>query len=132
MYAGTFVSRQLLVNGEVPFREASRLRFNYSSSWQANGLNTGDLDSEGNLITYKVYLEEGVNDITLKVVLGDMGELLGEIQEIMNTVNGYRRRLLMVTGPDPDEYRDYNFDKTMPTVLRGFKSQGGKALRHIR
>ncbi len=123
LYAGTFVSRQLLVNGEVPFREASRLRFNYSSNWQANGLNTGDLDSEGNLITYKVYLEEGVNDITLKVVLGDMGELLGEIQEIMNTVNGYRRRLLMVTGPDPDEYRDYNFDKTMPTVLRGFKSQ---------
>lgn len=122
-YSGTYVSRQLLVDGEVPFEEASRLRFNYSTSWMTNKINAGVKDENGNLVTYKVYLSKGVHEITLKVVLGDMGELLSLIEDSLATVNDYRRKLLMVTGPSPDEYRDYNFDKSMPNVLRGFKAQ---------
>ncbi|HPE95628.1 MAG TPA: extracellular solute-binding protein, partial [Bacillota bacterium] len=122
-YSGTYVSRALYVDGEIPFEEASRLRYNYSQKFTTNGLNTGKTDEKGNYITYKVYLEAGRREISMKVVLGDMGVLLSQIEECMNTINEYRRKLLMVTGPKPDEYRDYNFDKTMPAVLRGFKTQ---------
>lgn len=122
-YSGTYVSRQLLVDGELPFEEAARLRFNYSTAWKTDKLNAGVMDENGNIVSYKIFLSKGVHTLTLKVVLGDMGELLSLIEDSLATVNDYRRKLLMVTGPDPDEYRDYAFDKSMPNVLRGFKAQ---------
>lgn len=118
VYAGMYTSRKVYINGEVPFAEAANLRFDYSSDWQTNPLSSADGETQ-----YKFYLEEGENTIRFEAVLGDMAEILREVENSLNTINEYYRKILMLTGSDPDEYRDYNFQRIMPDVLRGLVQQ---------
>ncbi len=116
-YSGIYVSRKVYINGEVPFEEAGNLRFSYSSEWVTEPLNDGDTN-------FKFYLEAGKpNTIRLEVVLGDMAEVLREVETSLSNLNGYYRKILMITGPDADEYRDYGFDKLIPDVLKGLKKE---------
>ena len=62
---GMFTSRRIKINGEIPFREASFLRFKYSPDWQSKPLNDGYTD-------FMFYLEKGENIIEFEVVLGHM------------------------------------------------------------
>ncbi|MDD4475427.1 MAG: extracellular solute-binding protein [Eubacteriales bacterium] len=122
-YSGVYVSRELLIDGVIPFNEASFLRFTFSDGFQAKPLTNGTDN-------YKIYLEKGIRTITMRVVLGDMAEVLADIQNSLKKINEYRRQLLMVTGPDPDEYRDYQFDKTMPAVMKGLLQESANLYAH--
>ena len=115
-YSGIYVSRKLYINGELPFKEAGNLRFNYSSNWLTDPLNDGNTD-------FKFYLEEGVNTLRFEVVLGDMAEVLSDVENSLSAINGYYRKILMITGPEADEHRDYGFDKLIPDVLKGLKDE---------
>ncbi len=115
-YSGVYVSRKIYIDGECPFAEAAFLRFNYSDSWQTATLTDGDTD-------FKFYLEKGVHVMRLEVVLGDMATVLNKVETSLNNINGYYRKILMITGPEPDEYRDYGFERTQPDVVRGFKTE---------
>ena len=42
---------------------------------------------------------------------------MGEMQDIVLDLNEIYRRIVMFTGPDPDVYRDYQFDKVIPEVI---------------
>lgn len=112
-YSGIYVSRKIYINGELPFREAGNLRFSYSSEWVTESLNDGNQE-------FKFYLKAGEpNTIRFEVVLGDMAEVLRSVEASLSNLNGYYRKILMITGPDPDEYRDYDFDMLIPDVLKG-------------
>ena len=115
-YSGIYVSRKIYINGELPFKEAGNLRFPYTSDWQTKPL------SDGNT-TFKFYLNKGVNKIRFEVVLGDMSSVLSTVESSLANINGYYRKILMITGPDADEYRDYGFDKLIPDVLKGLKDE---------
>ena len=116
-YSGIYVSRKVYINGELPFAEAGNLRFSYSTEWLAEPLNDGTTN-------FKFYLEAGKpNTIRLEVVLGDMAEVLRSVETSLSNLNGYYRKILMITGPDADEYRDYGFDKLIPDVLKGLRKE---------
>ncbi len=117
-FAGMYVSRRVYINGELPFAEANNLRFSYSSDWQTTGLNSGDANNP-----YMFYLKEGTNKIRFEVVLGDMSEILSTVEASLNSINEYYRKILMITGPDPDEHRDYGFDKLIPDVISGLRNE---------
>ncbi len=117
-YSGMYVSRRIYINGKLPFEEANNLRFSYSSEWQTAGLNSGDVNNP-----YLFYLEKGVNKIRFEVVLGDMAEILSTVETSLSSINEYYRKILMITGPDPDEYRDYGFDKLIPDVINGLNKE---------
>ncbi len=112
LYSGIYVSRRIYINGDMPFKEAGNLRFPYSDDWQTKPLNDGNTE-------FKFYLKEGVNKIRFEVVLGDMSEILNTVESSLAAINGYYRKILMITGPEADEYRDYGFDKLIPDVLKG-------------
>ena len=119
--AGLFSSRKLLIYGGdyngVPFEEAKRLRFNYSDAWQVEPLG----NDEG---AYEFYFEKGVKyTIRLEVVLGEMGSILREVDESLVRMNDYYRKIVMITGTDPDTYLDYNFSQLIPDVLRGMRQE---------
>ena len=119
--AGLFSSRKLLIYGGdyngVPFTEAKRLRFGYSDAWQVEPLG----DENG---AFEFYFEKGVNyTIRLEVVLGEMGSILREIDESLVRMNDYYRKIVMITGTDPDTYLDYNFAQLIPDVLRGMRQE---------
>ncbi|MDD4422568.1 MAG: ABC transporter substrate-binding protein, partial [Eubacteriales bacterium] len=45
------------------------------------------------------------------------------IENSLATINTYYRKILMITGPEPDEYRDYYFQRLIPDVVKGLKEQ---------
>lgn len=116
IYAGMYVSRRIYINGTLPFEEASYLRFNFSDNWVTNPLNDGNRD-------FKFYFNKGLNVIRMEVVLGRMSEVLSSVENSLNVLNGYYRKILMITGPTPDEYRDFHFEKLIPDVIKGLVAQ---------
>lgn len=123
---GMYVSRKIYINGELPFKEAGNCRFNYDSSWQMGGFYDGKYEIPNSGSSFKFFLNKGVNKIRIEVVLGDMAEILSSVETTLTNANAFYRKILMLTGPDPDEYRDYGFDKLMPEVLKGLKQSAAE------
>ena len=102
----------------APFDEAQRLQYNYDSDWQTTGLVSDELDQNGKAKEYAVYLKEGVTyTLKLEVTLGTMGDIVREVEEVLNIVNESYLRIIQLTGTTPDEYSDYSFSRVMPDVL---------------
>ena len=112
---GIFTSRRLLIDGEVPFKEAESLRFGYDANWQ--------LEALGGAEPYLFYLEKGTHQLTLQVVMGDVAEVIGQVQASLTTLNEVYRKIIMIAGTSPDVYRDYNFKALIPEEIAEFGRQ---------
>ena len=106
-----FVSRKLYINGELPFAEAGTLQFAYDDEFQAKPLNDGTTE-------FQFYFEAG-KEYTLRfeVVLGNMAELISEIEASLVNLNQIYLKIKQITGATPDQYRDYNFIELIPNEL---------------
>lgn len=118
-YSGMYVSRKVYINGELPFNEAKYLQFKYDGNWVTNNLSDGENE-------FLFYLEAGANTIRMEVVLGDMASILSRVNTSLQAINSYYRKILMITGTDPDEYRDYRFERLIPDVLKGLRAQSAE------
>lgn len=72
-------------------------------------------DADGN--AYKFHLTKGKHTIRLKNTLGDLGEYLSELSDSVFNMNQMYRQILVLTGTEPDEYRDYQIEKVYPEVI---------------
>lgn len=116
---GLCVYRRLTVDGEVPFAEAERLKFDYDSGWQVK--TAGDAKNG----EWQLYFEAGrTYELTLEVTCGEYAEVLSLLNAVQSELNRLYRELLMVTGPDPDLYRDYHFRELLPDTLAGLEACG--------
>ena len=106
-----FVSRKLYINGELPFAEAANLEFNYGDEFQVKPLNNGETE-------FQFYFEAG-KEYTLRfeVVLGNMAELISQIENTLVNLNQIYLKIKQITGATPDQYRDYNFIELIPEEL---------------
>ena len=98
---GFFSNRRVYINGEVPCTELDDVKIQYDPNWQTVDLS----DADGNLIYVK--MNKGWNTITLEAVPGDIGAVMERLDDLIFELNYYYRRILMITGPSPDEYNDY-------------------------
>ncbi len=114
-YDGVSAHRRLYVNGVIPFEEANKLEFPYDTEWQ-----TFKFQNEAEEDLY-LYLEEGENIIALEVVLGSSAKIAEQLQESVLELNTIYRQIIMITGSSPDDYRDYNIDEQIPTILNDLK-----------
>lgn len=74
----------------------------------------------------KYWLNKGVNTLRLEVVLGDVSKTTSEIDEIVYTLNNYYRQIIMITGSNPDTYRDYNLESEIPELINTLESVSKK------
>lgn len=111
--ANNVSARRLMIDGKVPFAEAEQIEFPYSGSWQSTVLGAEETGGEG----YRFWLPKGDHVIRMEVTLGSFASIVGEMQDIVLDLNEIYRRIVMFTGPDPDVYRDYQFDKVIPEVI---------------
>ena len=101
----------------IPFEEAGKLQFNYSTDWQSGKLTDGK-------DTFNIYFKEGVvYTIRLEVTLGNMGDIVSRVQKSLDTINGAYLNILKLTGATPDEFRDYGFSRIMPDTMRAMVLQ---------
>lgn len=131
---GMFISRTIRIssNGEgddlgryglpdgtaaLPFREVFNTRFNYKKDWQVSSLTDGNE-------TFKFYFQEGVHyTIYFEVSLGALAEQLQIVENAMTELNSCYLDILRLTGSDPDEYQDYNFEDALPDVMYTLNEQ---------
>ncbi len=120
---GMFTSRRILINNEIQFREASNIRFKFSPNWQAKVANNGEQE-------FTFYLKKGENTITFETVLGDMTEYVYQIEQLIDSLNAAYKNILQLTGPTPDAYRDYGFNRLVPQSVEAIR-QGAEELYRI-
>ncbi len=111
MYDGVSAHRRLYVNNEIQFAEANQLEFAYDNVWKTFTLKNENKDD------LYVYLYKGTNTVSLEVVLGSSSKIAEELQECVLEMNTIYRQIIMITGSSPDDYRDYNIDKQIPTIV---------------
>jgi ABC-type glycerol-3-phosphate transport system substrate-binding protein len=112
---GFSAHRRVLINGVVPVKEFDAVAFPYSTRWYQQSFT----DANGDDIY--VHLKAGQNTITLEAVPGDIGTTLQALEADLFTLNYYYRRILMITGPNPDEFNPYYVDEQIPELIDEFK-----------
>ena len=100
--------RELLVNGEVPFKEAECIKFAYSDQWYVQAV--------GGNAPMQIYLRPG-DTITLECVAGDTSEVTRNIDRSVLDLNDIYRKIIVITGTSPDIYRDYRLDTQIPDLI---------------
>ncbi len=116
--SGTFSNRKITVNGETPVIEASKIQFAYSSDWQM----VTPTDDYGNELLFK--FNKGENVIRIAATTGELSEYINAVETVVSKLNNDYRKILQITGPSPDEFRDYKLDEEIPEVISDLKAQG--------
>lgn len=106
---GNRITRRLTIDGKVPFEEAEKIDFEYKNDWRVERMGDGENP-------YLFYLEKGQHTLRLEVVLGDLASCIREVETSVRHLNDIYRQVIMVTGVEPDKYRDYQLGKVIPEV----------------
>ena len=112
---GFYSNRKLYIDGVCPNAESQQLKFDYTTDWTLTVPKT----ESGDTVYY--YLEAGDHTLTLESVPGEIGEIMDKLDGLVQEINDYYREIRQITGPDPDEYTDYNIDTIIPEVRDDFK-----------
>ncbi|MFB9326442.1 extracellular solute-binding protein [Paenibacillus aurantiacus] len=110
--------RKVMIDGEVPFAEMKAVPFDFGTGWQLNELGPGNGDEP-----YLFHLSEGKHRLRMEVTLGDMATYLRTIESSVLALNTIYRKIVMITGTVPDEYRDYQLDVKLPEIIGKFREQ---------
>lgn len=105
------VGRRIYLDGVVPFAEFDNFLFPYGSSYQTMTL----ADSDGT--PYELYLEAGTHTLRMEVSLTHLEQSVIELRSFINECNSMYRRIISITGANPDVYRDYYLDKELPELM---------------
>lgn len=108
---GGLSCRTIYIDGEVPFADMSSVAFSYDTNWKVRTL----ADDQGN--AYRFFLSKGKHAIRMEVTLGEMGTILSEMEGSIFRLNQIYRKVLVLTGVNPDRFRDYNIAKVYPEVI---------------
>ncbi|MBQ8780383.1 MAG: extracellular solute-binding protein [Oscillospiraceae bacterium] len=111
---GLFSNRRIYIDGEVPSEPFAEVKFYYDDDW------CSVVPEDENGEPAYVYLKSGKHSVTLECIPGDIGESMRNLDAIVYDANQYYMEILMITGPTPDEYTDYNVHKEIPTLLPAF------------
>lgn len=112
---GFYSNRRVYIDGEVPCEELNQYKFMYDSDWYTTTLKTDDGED------MYFYLTSGKHTLTLEVVPGEIGETMRKLEDYISSINKYYREILMITGPDPDEYNDYYIMDQIPELRDEFQ-----------
>lgn len=125
-YQRGFVSnRALYIDGEIPFEEVAAIAFQYDNAWNMMTL----ADENGN--PYQFALTAGTHTIRLEVTLGELGGILNELEDSVFRLNAMYRKILVLTGTDPDEFRDYQIAKVYPEVIAAMNLESKRLYRIV-
>lgn len=110
---GFVSSRSVYIDGECPFDECKLISFKYGNDWQMNTL------QDENGTPYQFALTAGKHTIKLEVTLGNLGNILTDLNDSVFRLNAMYRKILVYTGAEPDKFRDYKIDEVYPEVIKG-------------
>ena len=122
---GALSGRTVYIDGEVPFEDLESVTFSYNTGWEMKTLS----DAEGNPLRF--YLTKGAHTIRMEVTLGKMGPVLKEVEDSIFRLNQIYRKLLVLTGVNPDRFRDYNLAKVYPEAISAMDLESKRLYRIV-
>lgn len=111
---GLYTARSVKIDDKLLFSELKNIRFDYSSNWQLKIL--GDDEP------FDIYLEKGKHTISMTPTATELSEDISKVDAVVNELDEIYNSIIMVTGTDPDMYRDYYLDEAIPGMIDGMKS----------
>jgi ABC-type glycerol-3-phosphate transport system substrate-binding protein len=108
---GLVSNRSVLIDGRIPCAELEAAPFRYDNRWKL----LTPQDGEGRDLLFP--LAKGGHSLRLKAALGELGDILNTMEESVYRLNDSYRKILVLTGPDPDIYRDYRVDVVYPDII---------------
>lgn len=122
---GYIANRSLYIDGEIPFKEVSEIQFTYSNVWEMKCLQNDKGEA------YKFHLTKGKHTIRLKNTLGQLGVYLQELTDSVYNMNQMYRQILVLTGTEPDEFRDYRIDEVYPEVMEAMNIESKRLYKTV-
>ncbi len=122
---GALSARTVYIDGEVPFEELSAVTFGYNTGWEMRTL--GDKDGT----PFRFYLTKGRHTIRMEVTLGEMGPILKEVEDSIYRLNQIYRKLLVLTGANPDRFRDYKLNQVYPEAIQAMDLESKRLYRIV-
>ena len=122
---GAVSSRSLTIDGEVPFDGMANLAFDYSTAWEMLTLS----DDSGE--PYRFFLSAGEHTLRLEATLGEMGPILRRLEDSIYRLNLIYRKILVLTGVNPDRFRDYNLDKIYPEAIEAMDMESKRLYKLV-
>ncbi len=110
---GLYTARSIEIDGEKIFDELSDIRFKYSGDWQLKVL--GDSDP------FMFNLKKGRHTITLTPTVTELSDDIATVDSTVEKLDEIYSDIIMVTGTDPDMYRDYYLDENIPGMMDAMK-----------
>jgi ABC-type glycerol-3-phosphate transport system substrate-binding protein len=108
---GLVSNRSVLIDGAVPCGELEAAPFRYSNKWRLLTFQ----DDAGQELAFP--LTAGKHRFRLQAALGGLGPMLNTMEESVFRLNEAYRKILVLTGPEPDLYRDYRVEAVYPEVI---------------
>jgi len=106
------VYRSITINGQHPFAEMQAVSFPYSNTWRVDTLGRRDTP-------FEFFLPAGHHTIRMEATLGSYSQYLRDIQESVLRISAFYRQIVMITGPAPDNQRDYQIGRRLPHLEAG-------------
>ncbi|NLW21192.1 MAG: extracellular solute-binding protein [Clostridiales bacterium] len=122
---GSVSSRRLLIDGQVPFAELNEIPFAFANAWEMKTL--GDATGQ----PYDIYLTQGSHRLRLEATLGGMGGILTQLDDSVYRLNQIYRRILVLTGVNPDPFRDYNIHQVYPEVVEAMALESARLYKIV-
>ncbi len=122
---GALSCRSIYIDNEIPFADLSSVEFSYSTGWKMVTLSNKEGDP------FRFYLTAGSHKIRMEVTLGAMGPVLNEVEDSIYRLNQIYRKLLVLTGVNPDRFRDYNLKTVYPEVLEAMDLESKRLYRIV-
>ncbi len=122
---GALSGRTLYIDGEVPFEDLESVTFSYHTGWEMKTLS----DQEGNPLRF--YLKGGRHTLRMEVTLGEMGPVLKDVEDSIFRLNQIYRKLLVLTGVNPDRFRDYNLAAVYPEAIQAMDLESKRLYRIV-
>jgi ABC-type glycerol-3-phosphate transport system substrate-binding protein len=112
---GLASNRRILIDGKVPSKAFDSVKFEYSTDF----VTVSAVDQNGD--PAYVYLTPGKHTITLEAIPGEIGNVMRYLDGAVYDINQYYMDILMITGPNPDQYTDYNVHIEIPGLVEDFE-----------
>lgn len=123
--AGMSVGRNIYIDGVIPFKELQNYAFRHSNNWRIQTLGTQEEP-------FYFYFEAGkTHTLSMEVSLGSYGPIISSIQQSISELNKLYREILIYTGPEPDQFRDYQLTERVNNLL-GRLETSRKNLKDVR
>ena len=122
---GSKSSRTLLLDGRIPFAEMAEIPFEFGNAWEMKTLGGEDKQA------YSFYLEKGPHTLRLQANLGGMGSILNQLDDSVFRLNQIYRKILVLTGVNPDTFRDYNLHLVYPDAIQAMALESSRLYKIV-